>query len=169
MKQWSVLRLKSKRQIKLLPMNQPLVDPTSVSGPWSLLVGQTSSSALYSFSSSDSTDSESSSVLLPYLDDLVSDDLFLSSDFFLFSPSLSSSSSLPPFELESVDPLKLELLVMGPLEAGWEAVFGFSLFLELLLDELPELDALSLLESPAFCIILSWVELSSLATGWAKN
>lgn len=125
--------------------------PINGSGPLSLLVGQISSSLLYSFSFSDSTDSESSSVLLPYFDDLASvDDLFLSIDFFLFSPSLSSSSSLPPFELESDDPLKLLLLVIGAFEAGCDEVFGFSLFFELLLDELPEFEALSLLESPAF-------------------
>lgn len=42
------------------------------------------------------------------------------------------------------------LLEMVPLEAGCEGAFGFSLFFELLLEELPELEALSLLESPAF-------------------
>lgn len=127
-----------------------LVLPIKGSGPSLLSIGQISSSAIMLFSSSDSTDSESSSVLLPYFDDLVSLDLFLSIDFFLFSPSFSSSSSLPSFDPESKEPLKLELLEMGFFEAGNEDVLGLSLVLVLLLDELPELEALSLLESPAF-------------------
>jgi len=83
------------------------------------------------------------------LDDLVSEDLDDSKYFFFFSPSLSSSSSLPPFELES-DPLRLALLLIGVFEAGKELVLGLSLFLEVLLDELPEFEALSLLEVSAF-------------------
>lgn len=131
----------------------------SGSGPSCLSVGQMSSSLATWFSSSDSTDYESSSVLLPYFDDRVSLDLFLSIDFFLFSPSFSSSSSLPPFEPESDDPLKLLLLEIGVLEAGCDAWLGLSFVFVLLLDELPELEALSLLESPAFWMIFPWAEL----------
>jgi hypothetical protein len=89
-------------------------------GPSLLSAGQISSSLVNSFYSTDSTDSESSSVLLPYFDDLVSLDLFLSIAFFLFSPSFSYSSSLPSFDPESKDPLKLELLEIGVFEAGCE-------------------------------------------------
>lgn len=121
--------------------------PIKGSGPSLLSVGQINSSVAISFSSSDSTDSESSSVLLPYFDDLVSLDLFLSMNFFLFSPSFSYSSSFPSSEPESEEPLKLELLEIGVFEAGNEDWLGLSLVLELLLELLPELDALSLDES----------------------
>ena len=104
-------------------------------------------------------------MLLPYFDDLVSLDLFFSIDFFLFSPSFSSSSSLPSFEPESKELLKLELLEIGFFEAGNEDWFGLSLVLEVLLVELPELEALSLLESPAFCIILLWAKAISVSMG----
>jgi hypothetical protein len=62
--------------------------------------------------------------VLPYLEDFVSDDLWESKTFFFFSPSLSSSSSLPPLELESVG-AKFWLLVIGVFEAGCDEVFGF--------------------------------------------
>ena len=150
-------------------LNQGLVFPIRGSGPSLLSVGQISSSLVISFSCSDSTDSESSSVLLPYFDDLVSLDLFLSIDFFLFSPSFSSSSSLPSFDPESKDPLKLVLLEIGVFEAGCEDWLGLSLVFELLLDELPELEALSLLESPAFWMIFPWVEAISVSKGCTMN
>jgi hypothetical protein len=106
-----------------------------------------------------STETESSSsVDDPYFDDLVSDDLFSLMFFFLFSPSLSSSSSsLPPFELESEAPLKFVFEVIGVLEAGWEILLGLSFDFEAFEDELPELEALSFEDEfyPAFWMILS--------------
>ena len=98
-------------------------------------------------------------MLTPYFVDFVSDEAFPPRTFFFFYPSLSSSSSsLPPFELES-DPLRFELLVMVPFDAGRDTVFGLSLLFEVLLEELPEFDALSLLELSAFWMIFPCAEL----------
>ena len=100
-------------------------------------------------------------MVAPNLDDLVSDDLFESKYFFFFYPSLSYSSSLPPLPLDELEsePLRFELLLIGVFDAGKEDMFGLSLFFEVLLDELPELEALSLLEVSAFWIIFPCVEL----------
>lgn len=140
---------------------QGLLDPISGSGPLSLFVAIHESSWLSSLSLSLSTETESSSsVDEPYFDDLVSEDLFELMFFFLFSPSLSSSSSsLPPFELESEAPLRLGLEEIGVFEAGWDGVLGLSFDFELFDDELPEFEALSLDDEfyPAFWMILSWV------------